>query len=328
MDLPKGLREANMDESTIRQWAQTLLCEQFAKEGQFFVPVSSSNRHLHLSRADCDALFGAGHELTKLRDLRQPGQFACTEQLTVRTEKGTMTLRVVGPLRRETQVELSVSDCIKLGLPAVVRLSGDTAATPGAVLETAQGRVTLTKGVIVAARHLHLSVEQGKIYGLKSDDTVRLFVEGERATVFDNVIVRCGDAHLLEAHIDVEEANAALLPKNAICRIERQGAAAACPIGSQTAGGKAVPIVMDGQKRVYGNVIPAPEAPFYATAGGVMMDKMQRGPMPELHRKELMTEADVYAAYQRGVRKLTLSTALVLTPLARDRARQLGMEVE
>lgn len=307
-----------MDEAVIRQAIESIVCEQFARKGLFFVPVASSNRHIHLSQEHVDALFGKGHVLKKLRDLKQPGQYACEEQVVFKTDKGSLKLRVVGPIRPNTQIELSASECIKLGLKVEVRMSGDTKGTPGGTLSTELGTVALTEGVMVAARHLHLSDEQAKLYGLKTNDKVRLFVEGPRATVFENVVVRCGSGHTLEAHIDIEEANAAMLPKNAVCRIEKQQ--------DHTYLAPA-PTLQQGAKGIHGNVTPSKEAPIYAMSGFVN-EKRSRGTMPEPSKKRLVTEADILAVHKNGQRTMRLERNMVLTPLARDRAKTLGIEFE
>lgn len=306
-----------MDEAVIRQTIETIVCEQFARKGLFFVPVASSNRHIHLSREHVDLLFGKGYTLKKLRDLKQPGQYACEEQVVFETPKGSLKLRVVGPIRPDTQIELSSSECIKLGLPICIRMSGDIKGTPGGKLTTANGSVVLKEGVMVAARHLHLSEEQSKIYGLKTNDKVRLFVEGDRAAVFENVVVRCGKGHTLEAHIDIEEANAVMLSKNAICRIEKQTEQKYLLSEEKTS--------LNG-RTLHGNIVPNKEAPIYAMSGFIN-EKAQRGAMPEPKRKRILTEDEVIAAYRAGER--TISTnGLVITPLARDRAKTLGMELK
>lgn len=305
-----------MDETLIRQAVETIVCEQFARKGLFFVPVASSNRHIHLSQEHVDLLFGKGHVLKKMRDLKQPGQYACEEQVVFKTDKGSLKLRVVGPIRSATQIELSTSECVKLGLPVQVRMSGDTKGTPGGTLSTDLGSVTLTEGVMVAARHLHLSEEQSRLYGLKTNDRVRLFVEGPRATVFENVVVRCGKGHTLEAHIDIEEANAAMLPKNAVCRIEKQ---------QDHSYLSPAPRLEQGGKRIHGNVTPSGEAPIYALSGFVN-EKRSRGTLPEPAKKRLIAEDDILAVHQNGEKTMRLERNMVLTPLARDRAKALGIE--
>ncbi|MCL2671482.1 MAG: PduL/EutD family phosphate acyltransferase [Clostridiales bacterium] len=303
------------DTEQLRRHISDAVCERFAGRGQFFVPVASSNRHVHLSQAHVEALFGARHALTPLRALKQPGQFACREQVTLKTEKGSILLRVVGPARAETQAELSAAEAIKLGLPVLVRMSGDLAGSPGATLQTEKGAVRIESGVIVAARHLHLSDAQAKLYRLRNGDSVRLFAEGARGLVFENVQVRCGAAHTLEAHIDIEEWNAAGLADGAVCRIEKQ-------VDTAADGRMFLAERVEG---LQGNIVPAKEAPIYATSG-IVREKFARGALPEPAKKKLLTEADILAAHARGETSLS-AKGYVLTPLALDRAKRIGVEV-
>jgi hypothetical protein len=221
-------------------------------------------------------------------------------------------------------VELFASDCVKLKLPVCVRMSGSLSGSPGATLATDRGSVTLTQGVIVSARHLHLSAAQGKRYRLVSGDKVRLFVEGDRPTVFENVIVRCGDGHLLEAHLDLDEANAANLRPHAICRIEKQVEPMSSGRPSPYLQRKTPP---SAENRMHGNITPAREAPIYALSG-LVTEKTSRGDMPDLPKKRLLTEADVLDAAKRGETSLSVGTGMVATPLALDRAKKLGIKFE
>ena len=198
-----------MNEKELRAAVERVILSELAKIGEPYVPVMSSNRHCHLCQADVERLFGAGYRLTKLRDLVQPGQFACNERVTIETEKGKLTLRVVGPARGKTQVELALTDAIKMGLRPPIRMSGELEGSPGCVLSSGNARITLSSGVIVAARHLHMSPEEAQAFDLRDGDVVSLRVEGPRPATLDGFIVRSGAAHRLEAHIDTDEANAA-----------------------------------------------------------------------------------------------------------------------
>lgn len=199
-----------MDKSAVQRSVQLAVSESlFQKTGRIFVPVASSARHVHLCRADVERLFGAGYRLQRLKDLSQPGQFACKEQVTVVGPRGQLErVRVLGPERKATQVEVSLTDTFGLGIKAPVRMSGKTQGTPGCKLVGPAGSIELSEGVIVAARHLHLSAAQAARFGLRDGQSVRLRAEGERATVLENVIVRAGDGHDMEVHIDTDEANA------------------------------------------------------------------------------------------------------------------------
>ena len=211
-----------MNEKELRAAVQRLVLCELARTGQRCVPVMSSNRHVHLCQADVEKLFGAGYQLTKMRDLVQPGQFACNERVTIETEKGKMALRVVGPARKETQIELSFTDAVKLGLKPPIRMSGDLEGSPGCTLTNGDRRVTIPRGVIVAERHLHLAPDEAEAFGVKDGDVVSLVVEGPRPGTLDGVIVRSGKGHLMEAHIDKDEANACALSDGQLCRVIRK----------------------------------------------------------------------------------------------------------
>ncbi len=174
------------------------------------VPVGLSNRHCHLTEEHIRILFGDGYELTKIKDLSQPGQYACDECVDIKGPKGTLNkVRILGPARTATQIEILASDSFKLGVPAVVKLSGDHEGTPGAEIIGPKGSIVIDKGVLVAARHLHISPSEAEEYGVKDGDVISVKTEGIRSVVFNNVIVRCGESHSLDLHIDTEEGNAA-----------------------------------------------------------------------------------------------------------------------
>lgn len=174
------------------------------------LPIGLSNRHIHLSQKDLDILYGCNYELTKIKDLAQPGQYACDEKVDVVGPKGTIKgVRILGPVRNTTQFELSVSDAITLGVKPLIRNSGDLNGTPGAKLVGPKGVVELTEGVIVAARHIHMHTTDGEKFGVKDKDIVSIKIGGERGLVFNNVLVRVSDKFSLEMHIDIEEGNAA-----------------------------------------------------------------------------------------------------------------------
>ncbi len=180
------------------------------------IPIGVSNKHIHLSRKDMDLLFGEGSELTPIKDLGQPGQYACAEVLTVKGPKGEFgRVRVLGPLRPETQVELSKTDARTLGIKAPIRESGVLDGTPGVELIGPNGSVVLDKGAIVALRHIHMTPEIAKEWGLKDKDIVDVKVNGgERAGILGNVLVRVSDKYALEMHVDTDEANACCLDNN------------------------------------------------------------------------------------------------------------------
>ncbi len=184
------------------------------------VKIGLSNKHLHLQQEHLDILFGKGHELTRTKDLVQPGQFACEEKVDIVGPKNTLKgVRVLGPLRPETQVELAMTDARAIGIKAPVKESGKLEGTPGCKLIGPCGEVELDHGVIVALRHVHLNDEQAKEAGVKDKDIVSIKIEGERGLIFDNVLVRSGSKHEREVHLDTDEGNAAGCGPDAVAEI-------------------------------------------------------------------------------------------------------------
>lgn len=184
------------------------------------VEIGLSNKHVHLSQNDVETLFGKGAELHPTKYLKQPGQYACEEKVDVVGPKGTLKgLRVLGPTRNVTQVELSNTDCRTIGIKAPVRESGKLDGTPGCKLVGPAGEVDLPQGVIVALRHIHLNLAQAEEARVKDKDVVKVRVEGERALIFENVLVRASDSYEREMHIDTDEGNAAGLGADAFGEI-------------------------------------------------------------------------------------------------------------
>ncbi|MEE0206951.1 MAG: phosphate propanoyltransferase [Peptococcaceae bacterium] len=173
------------------------------------VPVGISNRHIHLSQADLDQLFGAGYQLTPMKELSQPGQFACKETVTICGPKGAIEkVRVLGPVRKETQIEIVAGDCFKLGVKAPAKLSGDLAGTPGITVVGPRGSVQTAQGLIVAQRHIHMAPADAQAYGVQDGQIVKIRVGGLRGGIYDNVAIRVTTSSKLECHLDTEEANA------------------------------------------------------------------------------------------------------------------------
>ncbi len=173
------------------------------------VPVGISMRHIHLSRREVDALFGRTYQLTPLRPLSQPGQFACQECLDVIGPKGVLhKVCVLGPERSAAQVELAQTDCRAIGVNAPVRSSGSTDGTPGVLLQGPKGVLSLPQGVIIADRHLHMNPAQAAAFGLADGDIVRVRVDGGKPGILDGVLVRAGERYELDLHLDTDDANA------------------------------------------------------------------------------------------------------------------------
>jgi acetate kinase len=174
--------------------------------------VAVSAHHVHLCRRDVEALFGAGHQLTKKAPLFIDSQFACEETVNLVGPRGRVDrVRVLGPERSRTQVEISRTEEFKLGIDAPIRASGDLDGTPGITLEGPEGQVQLPEGVICAMRHIHMTPKDAEVYGVKDRDLVMVKMMGERELIFGDVLVRVNPAYKLEMHIDTDEANAAEL---------------------------------------------------------------------------------------------------------------------
>jgi putative phosphotransacetylase len=174
------------------------------------VGIGISNKHLHLSEADLQTLFGPGAKLTPYKELVQPGQYAAEEKVDVIGPKSMIKgMRIIGPTRPQTQVEVSMTDARALGIDAPVRESGKLEGSPGAKLVGPAGEVELDSGIIVALRHIHLSPAEAEEAGLKDKDLVDVKVHGTRPLIFEDVLIRSGDAHKKEFHVDTDEANAA-----------------------------------------------------------------------------------------------------------------------
>jgi len=184
------------------------------------VKIGLSNKHLHLSAKDVETLYGAGHQLTPMKDLGQPGQYACEEKVDIVGPKGTLKgVRVLGPVRPETQVEISMTDGRSIGISAPVRESGALDGTPGCKLVGPCGEVELEKGVIVALRHIHLHTDEAAEAGVADKEWVSIKIEGERGLVFENVLVRVSDKFAAECHLDTDEGNAAGCTNDSVCEI-------------------------------------------------------------------------------------------------------------
>lgn len=185
-----------------------------------FIEVETSGRHVHLSREDVDKLFGKGYELTKLKDLSQPGQYACKERVTITGPKGSLrNVVVLGPCRANTQVEISLTDGSSLGLKAPIKQSGDLEGTLGIKISTEYGEVELEKGLMVAKRHIHMKPCDAKKFDVCDNEVVQVKVMGQRPLIFDDVVVRVSESFETYMHIDYDEANACGYSKGTFAKI-------------------------------------------------------------------------------------------------------------
>lgn len=186
----------------------------------FQVPVGISNHHVHLSESDVEVLFGTGHKLTNIKDLSQPGQFACEEMVTLVGPKGSISkVRILGPVRKASQVELANTDTFKLGVFPPLRDSGQHEGTPGIELVGPFGTLQLERGVMLAARHIHMTPQDAQKYQVKDGDHVRVAIAGPRGGIFDKVLIRVNPEYALDLHVDTDEANAFSLKNGQVLEV-------------------------------------------------------------------------------------------------------------
>ena len=177
------------------------------------VIVETSARHIHVTPEVFETLFGEGATLTKKKDLSQPGQFACAEKVTVAGPKGELALSILGPFRKDTQVELSLTDARKIGIVPPIRESGDISDTPGCKLIGPKGECQIENGIIAAKRHIHLTPEKAEEFGVKDKQIVSVEVDSGtgRKLTFGDVVIRVREDFAPAMHIDTDEANAAAI---------------------------------------------------------------------------------------------------------------------
>lgn len=254
------------------------------------IPVGISNRHLHLSQVDLEALFGPGYGLQPQRDLLQPGQFAAGETVILAGPKGCIErVRVLGPVRKQTQVEISRSDAFRLGVSPPVRESGALTGSAEITIIGPKGSVQLTEGLIIAWRHIHMSPADANLFGVTDGARVQVKVAGDRGMIFDQVIVRVSEKFRLEFHLDTDEANGAGI---------NQG--------------------ISGYLLNYGNInVPT-----------VNTSSQEKKIIPEVMEEPLtlVTEETVRHAWKNKT-SLVVKEGGLITPLARDTIKELGVKV-
>ena len=207
-------------EELLRMIAAAVSRVQNENGGPGAIPLGISNRHIHLSQKDLEKLFGAGYQLNNIKDLVQPGQYACKETLTICGPKGAIEkVRVLGPVRKQTQVEILAGDTFKLGVKGEVRMSGVLGGTPGITLIGPKGRVQIPEGVMIAQRHIHMLPQDAARFGVHDGQNVSLEIDGIRGGILRNTIVRVTGQSGLECHIDTEEANALGLDSSSTVKI-------------------------------------------------------------------------------------------------------------
>ena len=187
----------------------------------FSIPVEVSNRHVHLTRDSLNVLYGKGYELTKLRDLSQPGEFASNERVVLVSLKMKVIekVRILGPLREYTQAELSITDGYFLGLDLPTRISGNIKGSPPIIIIGPKGVLTLSEGAIRAARHIHMTSKDSEYYQVKNGDRVNVEVSGEHGVIYKDVVIRVSSNSKLAFHLDTDEANAGNVKETTLARI-------------------------------------------------------------------------------------------------------------
>ena len=212
--------EHTIARKTVRALAQSRVTDVIRRHRKP-IPIGISAHHVHLTQEHVERLFGAGRTLSWHADLTQPGQFACKEQVGLLGPKGSIDrVRVLGPVRPASQVEIARTEEFKLGIDAPVRMSGDLDGSPGITLEGSNGKVTLQQGVICAMRHIHMSPQDAMEFAVRDRDVTRVRVPGERSLIFGDVVVRVSPDYRLDMHIDTDEANAAELGPGAVGYID------------------------------------------------------------------------------------------------------------
>ena len=215
-----------MDQSQVEQITRMVfeaISQSEEKENGFLVPVGVSARHVHLTQEHVEALFGKGYQLTKKKDL-MGGQFASNEQVTIVGLKlrAIENVRILGPVRSRTQVEISATDARTLGIKAPIRESGHLDGSAPIAIVGPKGAIYLKEGAIVAMRHIHMTPSDAQAAGLKNGDIVSVRADNERGTIFNHVVIRVDPKFTLEMHIDTDEANAAGIKQGDTDRIVKQ----------------------------------------------------------------------------------------------------------
>lgn len=283
-----------MDEAWIRQVVEKVLAAyDGASTGSVCpIPAEASGRHAHLSQKHVEALFGTGYVLRKKKDISQPGQYLCEERVTLVGPKGRLdNVAVLGPVRKETQVEISLTDGKALGIDAPVRMSGDLAGAADVFLMSGSSLIKAENAVIAARNHLHMTIKDAERFQVKNGELVQVVMNTKRPLVFQNVMVRADDNGALGFHMDYDEANACGFQKGDTAMLMKSGEPASC-------------------------LSKEAKAPSAKTESKV-----------ETIEAKLISESDIRTLHQRHVSTVQVKKGSLVTPLARDLAREKHMTI-
>lgn len=270
-----------------------------------YVEVEASGRHAHLSRRDIDALFGSGYQLTKVRDLSQPGQYVCKERISVTGPKGTIeNVVVLGPERKETQVEVSFTDGLALGIKPPIRQSGDVKESVGATLSYGDRQIAIEQGVIVAKRHVHVSEEDARRWQIKDNELLDIEILSERPVIFKDTVARVSKDYATYVHIDYDEANACGFEKGMKCRI---------------LGREKLPEEGKQEEKSYLQQKESCLQKNFWVAGNERNDRLDKSfPIKEFMGKRILQEHHVMQARGQGYTGIRVDKNALITPLAMD----------
>lgn len=283
-----------MDELLVKTIEEAVKKEML---NQSLVEIEASGRHVHLSREAVDYLFGADYQLTKAKELSQPGQYACKERITIKGPKGNLeNVVILGPERSSSQVEVSKTDAVVLGGNIPVRESGDIDGTPGVTLVYGDKELQLDKGLIVAKRHIHVALHDAAKLQVEHKEIVQVKVFGERSLIFDDVVIRVHPNYQTYMHIDFDEANSCGFQQGALGKIIKKNA-----------------------EEASSNIEKA-DKPLESCHAS--------GNDTEFIEKRVITERDLQKLLMQKKKKVLIPQNSIATPLAMDYAKKHKLEIQ